>query len=362
MRTYDDICNQVTPMTGMSLPVPPYTDPRSRAVDVGLCVPSMQRHMTDEGWQLFAGLNRGSDSWWLEGYGLEKETTRGFSYGLTDVQLTLEQYRPRTVLLQDKREWEGRTAGKGFDNNERFGRVTALNGCGAFVGTVLKDAQNNPEYHRESAAEIGAHFWVTYYNTKIVSHVAPYVRPEHCVRTYHSLDRDVVPAFSMRDRQNSALLSGAVSGAYPLRSRLMKLATQTLELKSVVTLGHPGYHRLGTSTPDYIRMHTRHKVAICTSSKYGYALRKIIEATAAGCRVITDLPTDEVLPEIDGNLVRISTDITPTELENTIRLLCDSYDPFSQEKWSRAAVGYYDYRVQGKILADNIEALRKTYP
>lgn len=362
MRTVDDVIAGLPTPASPRLPAPRYEPKETiRSLDVGLCVPSMKSHMTDEGWQLFDGLNRGADTWWLEGFGLEFWTTRGFSFGLTDVGEILNQYSPRAVLIQDKKEWEGLTAGKMFDPRETFRNVGALRARpDVFKLTVLKDAHQRPEYHRQAADEMDANAWVTYYHPRIVKHLAPYVREEHLVRTYHSVDSDRVPASDKYERFNRALLSGAVSGAYPLRSRLLKDALSG-RLPEVTPLPHPGYHRNGSVTNQYLDTLSRYKVAICTSSMYGYSVRKLVEGTACGCRVITDLPVDDVLPEIDGNMYRIRPDCPTSEVNRLVSDLCDTYSPADQERWAGKAKTWYDFRASGRRLAADVEALRRTY-
>jgi hypothetical protein len=178
------------------------------------------------------------------------------------------------------------------------------------------------------------------------------------VRTYHTLDADIVPVYSAVGRQG-CLLSGAVSGVYPLRWRLFREAGR---LPRVTVLGHPGYHRRGCATPDFLRQLSRHKVAVCTASIYGYALRKIAEATACGCVVITDLPTDEVMPQIDGNLVRVHPETTTAEIAALLDYHYAHYTPERQQHYARLAMDYYDYRVEGKRLAAAIEEMRRAYP
>jgi hypothetical protein len=126
-------------------------------------------------------------------------------------------------------------------------------------------------------------------------------------------------------------------------------------------LRHPGYHRKGCCTPGFLQELGHTKVAICTASIYGYALRKIIEATACGCRVLTDLPEDEVLPDIDGNLVRIHRNTGHKDVVKVIQRLLDEYNPERQANYAVMAKEFYDYRPMGVKLANDIESLRRSY-
>jgi hypothetical protein len=262
------------------------------------------------------------------------------------------------LVMQDKREWEGLTGGPGFNHKERFINHTTLkDNHSVFKVTILKDAHQQPTYHMDAAHEIGCHAWIVYYHPGVVSHVAPYVRPRHLIRTYHTIDADKVPAFTQEGR-DGCLLSGAVSSVYPLRQRLF---SNHHAVYKTTLLRHPGYHRNGCVTNEYLKTLSKYKVAICTTSIYGYALRKIIEATACGCRVVTDLPIDDVLPHIDSNLIRIRPDASLRVINDMIREACMLYDPDRQQHMAEATKLHYDYRQEGTRLAQSIEHLRTTY-
>lgn len=346
MRTVDDVLAALPPAGGAPLPAPLYTG-TGEGARVGLAVESMRTHMTDEGWQIFAGLEHAGYD--LYGHGLPRPET--------DVRRVLEGARPSVVLVQDEREWD--VAARDFrDPRARFRGVEALRGRpGVLTGTVLKDAQQRPGYHRDSAARMGAHFWVVYYHPRVVARLAPYVRPRHLVRAYHTVDAGLVPPYGPAGR-DGALLSGALSAAYPLRQRLVRGLSQ---LPRTAWLEHPGYHRAKCHTPEFLRTLSRHKVSVCTSSVYGYALRKIIESVACGCVAVTDLPSDEVLPLIDGALVRVRPDIEPRHLGNVLERLYAEYDPERQAHYARAAREWYDFRAAGLRLAQDVEALRRSY-
>lgn len=311
-------------------------------------VASMKDHTTDEGYQLALALRAGGYELWGHGFNKSSDVSLGVSYN------------PSVVVMQDKREWMGRTAGPGFDFKEKFTYISELKGWDhIFRGTVLKDAHSDHDLHIEAANEIGCHFWIVYYHPDVVAAQAPYARKEHMVRTYHSVDRNIVPEFTTV-RSRAGVLSGALSRAYPLRTRLA-LEWQNGRLKNIDHVHHPNYGRNHCCTPDYLRMLSTYRVAICTSSRFGYAVRKIIEATACGCTVITDLPADEIMPEIDGNCVRIDSDMTPSRVDALVGDLATGWNPIQQEIWADRAKRYYDYRVLGKKLGEDIEALRRRY-
>lgn len=332
-----------------SLPVPIYAGPTTEDLRprFALGVESMRRHMTNEGWELMLALQ--GAGYVLTGYNCP--------YPETDVAAILAIQNPSVVVIQDKREWEGLTAERKKDPKARFTNVESLKSrSDIFKVTVVKDAQNGLAYHAESAEEIGCHAWIVYYQPDRVCQLAPYLRRQHVIRTYHTIDSEVVPTYS--SERDGCIISGALGSAYPLRTRLVK---DLFKLPKTFHLPHPGYHERGSNTPGFIQKLSTWKVAICTSSRYGYALRKIMEATAAGCVVITDLPHDDKLPGIDGNLARISPNAKTEEVARVMSNALVHYNPEIQEHWAKEALRFYDYRVEGVRLALEIEKARRGY-
>lgn len=347
--TVKDVVDSLPEKPLDTIPAPRYYESLHQN-KIGLAVESMKRHMTDEGWQIFAGLE--SAGYTLCGHDLP--------FNSTFVPYICEHTNPGTLVLQDKREWDVRRVGRGQfrDPQARFVRFKHLkNRNDIFKVTILKDAHHNNEYHRESADEIDCHAWIIYYHPEIVLRHAPYVRPRHLIRVYHTIDADIVTPYSPHNRAG-AILSGAVSSVYPLRQRL---ARSVANLPEVDYLPHPGYHRNGCITPLFLHGLNKYKVSICTASRYGYVLRKIIESTACGCVVLTDLPEDEVVPEIDDNLVRIHPDTPTHKIAELLKQLYSEYNAEKQQYYAIKAKAYYDYRVAGARLAEEIENQRLSY-
>lgn len=331
---------------------------------LGLAVESMKRNTTDEGWQIFNGLWK--NGYELAGYNLDTRSYRKdqlFKHQ-THIPTIIDIVNPGIVIVQDKREWEGKTSGgKDFDQREKFVDVDYLSKRDdIFKLTIVKDAQHNSDYHRESAEEIGCNGWIVYYDVDKVCSLAPYIRKEHVVRTYHTIDKDIIPDFSKYSRVG-CLLSGALSTTYPIRQQLFRHVSY---LENTDIIRHPGYHRTFCHTPEFLDTLSRYKVAICTSSIYGYALRKMIEATACGCVVLTNLPDTDILPEIDDNLIRIKPHpekefLTLQRYANKIREAISKYNPERQRHFAENAKQYYDYRVMcGKLVRD-VEQMRVSY-
>jgi len=345
LRTVQDVIESLPKPGGFEqLAIPPYVGGGSSGIAFG--VASMKHHTTDEGWQIFNGLKHA-------GYAL---VGHNLPCNHTDVRRAITSMHPGVVVMQDKREWD--VSARDFrDKEARFIKTSSLAGQPQiFKLTILKDSHQRPRYHAEAATEMGCHAWIIYYHPRIVCHNAPYVRPEHLIRTYHSINLKVVPAYA--PRRMNCIFSGAMSRAYPMREHIRDNLSS---LPLVDYHKHPGYHRKGCETPSFLKLLNRYKVSICTSSIYGYALRKIIESTACGCRVITDLPTDEVMPSIDGNLLRVPPGIPIPKLHRVVQDLCDTYDPATQQRYAQAAKEFYDYRRLANKLVKDIEQLRKDY-
>jgi hypothetical protein len=89
---------------------------------------------------------------------------------------------------------------------------------------------------------------------------------------------------------------------------------------------------------------------VATASRYGFALRKIVESVAMGATPITDLPAYDVLPEIDQALVRISPVATLAELKEAIDTAERAWNLDRALYFAESARHFYDYRKIGKRL------------
>lgn len=350
-RTVQDVIDGLQSPGTPLIPPPPYVPLTDSLHDrkIFLAAMSMRHHTTDEGWQLTKALEHG-------GFRL---TGKGTQVNHTDVPTIVSSTCPGVLVVQDQREWEGLTAGKRGYSDESYTNIRYLQRRNdIFKLTVLKDAQQKPEYHSQSAEDMSCHAWIVYYHPDIVTHVAPYVRRRHLVRTYHSIEPDHVPPYSSEGRKG-CIISGAIARhSYPLRTLLFRKAKA---LPQTYAHPHPGYRASGSHTPGYLKLLSKFKISIATSSKYGYALRKIVEATACGCRVITDLPVDDVMPHIDSNLIRVPRGCTWKPVAEMIPRLLESYNPEFQEHMVKEAIKYYDWRACGERLANDIENLRGSY-
>lgn len=359
MRTVEQVIAALQRPSGIErLASPEYRHELARTGRAMLAVESFARHMSSEGWQLQEGLRLAGYT--LHGcYGGEDLNRPGFTDFYTARLIINNQLG--VAVVQDKREWDSKSPACIEKQRDFYDTDQLREHPEIFRVTILKDAHQQPTYHREAADEIGCHAWITYYNPRIVCHLAPYVRPEHVIRTYHTLDRYQVPPLPMPgDGRKGCLISGAVGlTAYPLRTRLIK--EQSKFGGSLTWLRHPGYHANGHATPKYLKTMGRFRVAICTSSIYAYSLRKIAEATACGCRVITDLPVDDEMPFIEENLHRIDSGESTERIAELARELESSYSVEQQRALAFLAMSFYDYRDAGERLYNSIEEMSLEY-
>jgi hypothetical protein len=356
--TYKDVMKRLNTLhpwakslhPGKSL-APPYkpSEEKKEGCKIAFAVEDMVRHTTNEGWQVMLALQ-------ANGYTL---AGKNCTINCQDIKQVVEKYNPSTVLVQDVREWSAdsgccKDASFAFTNSKYLADRPDI-----FKLTIVKDSQHNPDYHKRYADLISCNAWIVYYNPKIVCYTAPYVRPEHIIRTWHTIDPKLIPVYTPKGRKPlSALLSGAISRYYPLRQQIR---SNISSLQCVDQLVHPGYHNRGSNTPNYLKVLSKYKVAICTSSIYGYALRKIVEASACGCIVITDLPDDEVMPGLDPNLIRVSPYINMNDLKSLVMSLLNEYDEERQKFFSEQAIVHFNYAKMGENLAADIEKMRLAY-
>lgn len=304
---------------------------------------SYENHVTDEGWQLQRGLVE--SGWKIAGY--------GFPINEKNVPKIIQNTKPEIIFIQDVRDWDTNSPGC-FDKNVCFENIEALQDLkDTFKLVVVKDAGTVVDYQRDFAKSIGAHAAIIYYHEKAVLAQSPWLSNYPLIRTYHSLDSEVCKKINLGKSRKRGLVSGALGPAYPFRARVMQNANRL----NITVLHHPGYGATGSVVNKYLETLSSYKVHIATASKFGFALRKIIESVAMGCTPITDLPKFDVLPEIDEALIRVPSDINHTDLKNAIN---KAYNSWNQEKaihFAQKAQAFYDYREVGKRLNAAILAL-----
>lgn len=298
------------------------------------------RHMTDEGLQLQQGLRHAQ--WVLAGW--------GYRDNCRDVSRLLKTYDPSAVFVQDKRDWDPQSGVCHGSASLRYTRLRSLARFPRMVAVPVKDAgPDGSDYHHRFCEEVQAKAVVLYYHPLSCLKYCPWLSGYPLIRTHHTLNPQDVPPFTPGAQRRPALGSGAViEDVYPLRYRVCHRPGDF----GLVWLRHPGYANRGGHTPRYLQILSSFKVHLATASAYGFSLRKIIESVACGCTPITDLPTYDVLPEIDRALVRIRPDITDQHLKKTIEHAVEDWDEEGRRKWAQKALTYYDYRPMGRRLSE----------
>ena len=297
-----------------------------------------EAHTTDEGLQLQRGLE--AAGWTLAG--------KGYGDGCRHVPDLLARYKPDRVFVQDVRDWYSRS-NISFRKDLDFTGLEALRDVPTF--TVLKDAWG---WHAEQAwlAETcGVRGIANYYAADVVRREAPWCNRYPLHRIYHTIDSEWCDSLWHTHRQR-ACVTGARSPVYPMRMLAIRHAAEL----GLATRPHPGYGNHGADTPAYLAYLANYRVHVACGSKWRVAFRKIVESVAMGCTPITTLDPADVLPEIDGALVRVAPDATVADLRNAITAAAEAWDADERRHWAERAWAYYDWQTAGLRLANTLEA------
>jgi hypothetical protein len=275
----------------------------------------------------------------------------------TNVRKIVDIYRPDTVIFWPRYEWARDEWGDqpGVTDADRFTEWECLLSRPDILRVaVLHDAASAIGSQHRWHREFKPHVYLTCYHQKSVIDYNPHINTGQIVRTYHVLDDC---SFPIKKRDLPCVIAGARNrDVYPLRTRAMDLA-KAGKIKAD-TIPHPGYAQTGSLSNDFLKTLAKYRVAICTASRYGFALRKIIEATAAGCRVITDLPAYDCLPGIDDNLIRVKPYITDDELQAIIEREAEAWDTDRQRDFAHKAREIYHYRRECARVAELLDERR----
>ena len=306
---------------------------------------------------------------WLFQLGMEAAGYQSVGGGLpppgidaTDVGVAVACLRPQVAILWPRYEWDPQQwrgpAGTVLPEHRFHSLDRLIHGSDVLRVAVFHDAGSERARQRLWHEEFKPHAYLVWYHERSVAELAPHVPPHQMVRTWHIVDPAAAPA--VEPREGVCCVSGAwVPDVYPFRTRCVAAAKAGQLGRGVVYREHPGYHYTGTSSNDYLRHLAGFRVSLCTASAYKFALRKHIEATAAGCRVITDLPDYDHLPGIDGNLIRVRPDIPIPDLAALIREAAEGWDLATQRAYAAAALRRYDYRFECARLAKELQAWKE---
>lgn len=297
-------------------------------------------HMTDEGMQLQRGLEHAG--WKLVG--------AGFDDGCKDVKELISRHKPECIFVQDKRDWDPSHGGS-FRKDIGFENIGYLASRGdIFKVVVVKDAGTCIDYHKQFCSEVNADAVVIYYHKQSVLKLSPWLSSYRLIRTYHSIDKNAIAAVGFTESRMRGVVSGARSSVYPLRELVFRWHKRL----GIEAIAHPGYGNNGSVVSKYLTEISKYKVHVATASRYGFALRKIIESVAVGCIPLTDLPAYDVLPEINDALYRVGAQQTMPSMMKTIKNAASQWDPQKQSMYAKKACEFYDWRALGVRLSDSI--------
>ena len=126
------------------------------------------------------------------------------------------------------------------------------------------------------------------------------------------------------DRRIDCLITGSISeDHYPLRCRLRAMVVSGRlpgELRA-----HPGYWQSSLSANDaQVKNYADHlgdaKISLCCSSKWGYALGKLVESMQAGCLVVSDMPNDKLFQGTLGKyIVEIDSKMSDGQIVDVVK-------------------------------------------
>lgn len=292
-------------------------------------------HMSDEGRQLQDGL---AHAGWRLVYASEE----------SDVRRIVDRFRPTHVFVQDVRDWDPESPICKSRDDIGFRNVEVLQDPAIRVSTVMKDAWGWQDLQREWYERAGVETVVHYYARDVVVGCSPWLDGYDLRRIYHSVDVDLCRSLwrSGADRKRGTT-TGAQGKFYPLRQKIRKRrAALGLDL-----MPHPGHHNHGAHTPAYLDYLAGYKVHVFTGGHLQVAFRKHMESVALGLTPITTLHPEDVLPEIDGAMVRIEQDEGSLDGLHPLITECErSWNERERREYAERCWAYYDYRAAGLRL------------
>lgn len=307
-------------------------------------------HMTDEQAQLQDGLVH--NGWHIAGPKFDLYAEKYLNcpgehvHDNSRVDQLLRNLKPETVFVQDPRDMMAESGGC-FDKWTNFEYIESLASYNGFKILSFKDAAVAIEYQRDFAAKIKADALATYYHADSIRLTSPWADNYQQIRHYHCVNEDVIWRLDLRQNRLRGLVSGHTSTAfYPLRHEVAKHA-HTLGL---TVLPHPGWNNHGCKVPEYLALLVCFKVHVATATRYGHALRKIIESVCCGCQCVTNLPAHDKLPVIDDWLIRLPVNATIRDVKVAVDKAEAEWDIQTAIQRARAACEYYDYRADAKRL------------
>ena len=309
---------------------------------------------SDDGFHL---LQRGMEQagWISAGYGMRGPRR----HDSTNVEEVLRIYRPRAVLLWPRWQWDwavGHHHGIGPEHClQNWHRL--LDDESTLRVTVLRDAAALPDEHRRWHDEFRPHRYLVWHHARSVRRLWPGIAEVQLIRTRHTVDAALLAEIGdAPSRPGTCVLFGEIQpDEHPLLWRLHE-AIRHGRTCGLIDEFPPRDYSLGQSeSVGHVQRLSAYKVAICGASAHRFCVREIFEATLAGCIVITDLPRWDMVPWIDGNLIRVPTFAPVPELLKIIKRAADEWNPAKQRRYAAWTAQHHDYRVRGREVAEAIK-------
>jgi hypothetical protein len=274
----------------------------------------------------------------------------GYGDGCTNIRKLIDRFRPAIVFVNDKRDWSTDSPGC-LDPRVSFRQIELLAKYSKIAkATVVKDAGSMRDFQQRFCLEIDATAVVIYYHPRNVLRQSEWLSKYPLIRTYHSVDAMACQQLDLHLQRRRAAVSGALSDIYPLRKRIF----QNAETIGCEHINHPGYGNKRCHTTEYLRLLCQYRVSIATASRFGFALRKIIESVACGCAVVTNLPKHDILPKVDEFLVRVPTNATIRQIKGAVDQANENWSTERAIYYARLAQSYYDFRRLGNQLSKDL--------
>lgn len=177
-------------------------------------------------------------------------------------------------------------------------QVEGLRGSSVPVAVILQEAYDRPKT-LTTVREIDAKLVVFTYQNELPQYRAEFeAEGRTCVAIPHSADDEVFRDYA-REKTIDVLIAGNMNqSVYPFRNRLARLAWRTLRKRGyqVKWLPHPGYTlppKPGTLVGEaYAREVNAAKLVITCTSRYKYALSKLVEIPLCHALPVSDVPAE----------------------------------------------------------------------
>jgi hypothetical protein len=172
-------------------------------------------------------------------------------------------------------------------------QVDNLAGCPVPVCLILQEAYNRPKTLKLLRDVDPKLVFFTYANEML--QYAEDLKDRFVQHIPHSADDSIFKIYGQPKRIDVLIVGNMNQTIYPFRYRLARLAWRTLRKRGyrVSWLPHPGYTlppKAGLVGLDYAARLNEAKLVITCTSRYRYALSKLVEIPLCGALPVSDVP------------------------------------------------------------------------